>query len=242
MSFRGLTIPLSPAPPLCFVRFCDSFSNPRLLKVGKPIRSDVWTWSNEDTFRLIDLVARYGKRWVYYKANASQNDNWGISPGCLEKDRMKEKWASLKRHPKALREKSIRYYNLFLSLENEVQKSNYWMPERKEAVPDTMGSQAPIMPDEPSPRRVGRPRHQRQPKDRIHNPYLRFDARNGSIRCAKPKDRYPPASVTITAKYKSRPGKGCPICKRPIEVGQDIHNVGTSTKATWTHALCLVVD
>ena len=65
--------------------------------------------------------------------------------------------------------------------------------------------------------------------------------RSSSAGSTKQKN-YPPSSVIFAAKYKSRPGNGCTVCRKPLLVGQLIHNCGTAKKAIWTHAKCEILS
>ena len=194
---------------------------------------------------LVEKVAETGKEWAYLSKTASEANKFhGMSEECVKFDRMKEKWATMKRHPNSLLQKSRYHYDLFMHIEYNSSKGVVTtLTEKKSTCAtkqgnfvsplNTMVSVAPIMPDEPVVRRIP------------HPPYSRAALRKNPYKNKKKKPKknnYPPASVVIVAKYKSKDGSFCRVCRKPILVGEKIHNSGSSEKADWTHASCEIVD
>ena len=230
-----------------------------LQEVAKPFR-----WNNRSLFALVDQVNLKGKCFSKIRASANASNNYhGMSSECLKGDRMKEKWASLKKYPNSLRKKSTYYHQLFLSIEHSLSTASVSYPPVSVAKPVNSGqakassssfgsivSSAPMLPEEPVVRRVARNYH--HPATR-KNAYGRGHAlksipkteekkkRSSSVGSTKKKN-YPPSSVIFAAKYKSRPGNGCTVCRKPLLVGQLIHNCGTAKKAIWTHSKCEIVS
>ena len=210
-------------------------------------------WEDAHVFALVEKVARDGKKWNEHRSSANEGNGFhGMSRECVLGDRMKQKWALLKRYPSALLRKSKEHYDLFVAVESQRRTDNQ-QRQPTNAVQRTPTKEAfnspviveaaatdhtasmhvatPIMPNETPVRRVPRPERRRVSRAKLR-----------VVSADKPKNRYPPKQVCFKAKYDSGKGGGCSICKRPISKGQMIHNTGTSQKADWTHATCETVD
>ena len=229
---------------VCFL-FGKAIRGGSLAGMASRARCKQFSWTDHDVLALVEKVAETGKEWAHLSKTASASNNYhGMSEECVKFDRMKEKWATIKRHPNALLQKSRYHYDLFMHIEDNsakgvatttVEKKSTHVQQHGNFVSplNTMVAVAPIMPDEPLVRRIP------------HPPYSRAALRKNPYKNKKKKTKknnYPPASVVIVAKYKSKDGSFCRVCRKPILVGQKIHNSGSSEKAEWTHSACEIVD
>ena len=243
---------------------------------GNGAQAQLFRWKDSSLFAFLEQVAIHGTSFSKIRATATKENNYhGMEVACFEKDRMKEKWACLKKYPNALRKKSAHYYDLLQMIQRslDTSKPDKWTRVSsvvshspgfgKDTATSEMGTNAPMLPNEPVVRRVTA--KYRRPVTRNQNPYLvgkkvvskkgvstgkKVVGKKAVSTGKKPpvpgdkkeKKQYPPTSVVFRAKYHSRRGDGCVVCRRVIRAGQWIHNCGTTTEAVWTHAGCEILN
>ena len=115
-------------------------------------------WTDEQVMALVEKVAKDGKRWRKHRETASPDNRYhGMSKECMVGDRMKDKWALLKRYPRSLIRKSKPHYDLFISVERSNTScclQSFGNQKRNVSPLQKLPPTSPILPEEPVVRRV----------------------------------------------------------------------------------------